>query len=73
MMLCIVAASYRGGMAEWLKAVVLKTTDGVTRPGVRIPLPPPFFCPAKSSLVQKINKISMETEFVRPLLSVLVH
>ena len=34
-------ASESGGMAEWLKAVVLKTTVGVTSPGVRIPLPPP--------------------------------
>jgi hypothetical protein len=31
-----------GGMAEWLKAAVLKTVDGETRPGVRIPLPPPI-------------------------------
>jgi hypothetical protein len=30
-----------GGMAERFKAAVLKTVDGVTRPGVRIPLPPP--------------------------------
>ena|SRR6185312_13670841 len=30
-----------GGMAEWLKAAVLKTVNGVTRSGVRIPLPPP--------------------------------
>jgi hypothetical protein len=28
-------------MAEWFKAAVLKTVDGETRPGVRIPLPPP--------------------------------
>ena len=28
-------------MAEWLKAAVLKTVGGVSRPGVRIPLPPP--------------------------------
>ena len=28
-------------MAEWLKAAVLKTVNGVTRSGVRIPLPPP--------------------------------
>ena len=27
-----------GGMAEWTKAVVLKTTVGETSPGVRIPL-----------------------------------
>jgi hypothetical protein len=30
-----------GGMAEWLKAAVLKTVSGVTHSGVRIPLPPP--------------------------------
>ena len=30
-----------GGMGEWLKPAVLKTVDGETRPGVRIPLPPP--------------------------------
>lgn len=29
-------------MAERFKAAVLKTVDGVTRPGVRIPLPPPL-------------------------------
>jgi hypothetical protein len=29
-------------MAEWFKAAVLKTVDGETRPGVRIPLPPPL-------------------------------
>ena len=32
----------RGGMAEWSMAVVLKTTERVTVPGVRIPLPPTF-------------------------------
>ena len=37
------AISYfgNGGMAEWLMAAVLKTVDGETRSGVRIPLPPP--------------------------------
>jgi hypothetical protein len=30
-------------MGEWLKPAVLKTVDGETRPGVRIPLPPPIF------------------------------
>src|SRR4029077_5134538 len=30
-----------GGMGEWLKPAVLKTVCGVTRTGVRIPLPPP--------------------------------
>jgi hypothetical protein len=32
-----------GGMAERLKAAVLKTVNGVTRSGVRIPLPPPKY------------------------------
>jgi hypothetical protein len=30
-----------GGMAEWLKAAVLKTVELERVPGVRIPLPPP--------------------------------
>jgi hypothetical protein len=29
-------------MGEWLKPAVLKTVNGVTRSGVRIPLPPPL-------------------------------
>ena len=33
-----------GGMGEWLIPAVLKTVDGETRPGVRIPLPPPKLC-----------------------------
>ena len=36
-----------GGMAEWTKAVVLKTTVGETSPGVRIPLPPPEWSPGE--------------------------
>ena len=32
-----------GGMGEWLKPAVLKTVSGVTRSGVRIPLPPPLY------------------------------
>ncbi len=32
-----------GGMGEWLKPAVLKTVSGVTRSGVRIPLPPPIY------------------------------
>ena len=31
-----------GGMAEWLKAAVLKTVSVERRSGVRIPLPPPL-------------------------------
>ena len=30
-----------GGVAEWSKAAVLKTADGASCPGVRIPSPPP--------------------------------
>ena len=43
----------RGGMAEWLKAAVLKTVIGVSLSGVRIPLPPP----AKSD---ESKKVAME-------------
>jgi hypothetical protein len=32
---------YYGGMAEWLKAAVLKTVRGESSSRVRIPLPPP--------------------------------
>lgn len=42
-----------GGMAEWLKAAVLKTADGETRPGVQIPLPPPAHDPAMSGKYTK--------------------
>jgi hypothetical protein len=39
-----------GGVAEWLKAPVLKTGGGVSRPWVRIPPPPPAspLCPGFS-------------------------
>jgi hypothetical protein len=39
-----------GGMAEWLKAAVLKTVSVGRRSGVRIPLPPPdsSACPEPS-------------------------
>jgi hypothetical protein len=30
-------------MGEWLKPAVLKTVDAERCPGVRIPLPPPFY------------------------------
>ncbi len=33
-------SSWTGAMAEWFKAVVLKTTEGLGSPGVRIPLAP---------------------------------
>ena len=36
-----------GGMAERLKAAVLKTAVRGTVPGVRIPLPPPAFAPLR--------------------------
>ncbi len=35
--------SEHGGMAEWLKAAVLKTASRAIVTGVRIPLPPPFY------------------------------
>jgi hypothetical protein len=46
-----------GGMAEWLKAAVLKTVNGVTRSGVRIPLPPPqIFLEAVLQLKRMLSK-----------------
>jgi hypothetical protein len=36
-------------MGEWLKPAVLKTVCGVTRTGVRIPLPPPDFLPGDAA------------------------
>jgi hypothetical protein len=32
-----------GGMGEWLKPAVLKTVELERVPGVRIPLPPPYY------------------------------
>ncbi len=64
---------FRGGMAERFKAVVLKTIDGATRPGVRIPLPPPNDDPAKSDSIQKNKKISMNPAKLGPDSSTLVH
>jgi hypothetical protein len=41
-------------VAEWLKALVLKTSDGATRPWVRIPpLPPTFDQLKKKDQVQR--------------------
>ena len=34
-----------GEMAEWLKAPVLKTGDGLSRPRVQIPISPPHSKP----------------------------
>ena len=36
-------------MAERLKATVLKIVSGVTRSRVRIPVPPPFYIPSRST------------------------
>ncbi len=33
---------FTGEVAEWSNAAVLKTVDGVNRPGVRIPPSPPY-------------------------------
>jgi hypothetical protein len=38
--------SEAGGMAERLKAAVLKTAEGSRLPWVQILLPPPIFCNA---------------------------
>src|SRR5215467_13818849 len=53
-----------GGMAEWLKAAVLKTVSGVTRSGVRIPLPPPCdFCPTLRHGAYYRAKLSLFPKF----------
>ena len=39
-----VRAHLIGGVAEWLKAAVLKTVERLRVPGVRIPPPPPLIC-----------------------------
>src|SRR5262249_8147944 len=49
------AKTSRGGMGEWLKPAVLKTVCGVTRTGVRIPLPPPCFS-YKSQRIQGLSE-----------------
>jgi hypothetical protein len=46
----------RGGMAERLKAAVLKTASRVIVTGVRIPLPPPFFRKIHTSQVASSNR-----------------
>ena len=45
-------------MGEWLKPAVLKTVSGVTRSGVRIPLPPPF----KLSILSLLQVLSVLRE-----------
>jgi hypothetical protein len=42
-------------MGEWLKPAVLKTVSGVTRSGVRIPLPPPAILSKARHLVARFS------------------
>ena len=57
-------------MGEWLIPAVLKTVDGETRPGVRIPLPPPNqIVPIVSRLDERVlvnrkrgPEVSIETQ-----------
>ena len=54
-----------GGMAEWSKATVLKAVVPLAGPGVRIPLPPPFYPPKTkkdSPLARKISSRILITE-----------
>jgi hypothetical protein len=46
--------SEAGGMAERLKAAVLKTAEGSRLPWVQILLPPPFFIIPYSSNISRI-------------------
>jgi hypothetical protein len=57
-------------MAERLKAAVLKTVNGVTRSGVRIPLPPPLISRKESAYVDPPRLLSRNrnaTLFCPPL------
>jgi hypothetical protein len=45
-------------MGEWLKPAVLKTVSGVTRSGVRIPLPPPDIKNPPTSIWQALGSFS---------------
>ena len=59
-----------GGVAEWSNAAVLKTVDGASRPGVRIPPPPPQdFCKKVLSKlfrnVPMLNSLEMSPELRR--------
>ena len=46
----------QGRVAEWFKALVLKTSDGATYPWVRIPPLPPGTIPDTSDKHQKARK-----------------
>ena len=50
--------SRRGEMAEWSMAVVLKTTEPETVPGVRIPLSPPAFARPPGELLRQASESS---------------
>jgi hypothetical protein len=41
-------------MAEWFKAAVLKTVELERVPGVRIPLPPPFFLEEPDGIMERM-------------------
>ena len=51
---CYRTCEKRGEMAEWSKAAVSKTVNGVTRSGVRIPFSPPFIFPLPISGKKRI-------------------
>ena len=53
-------------MAEWLKAAVLKTVSGVTRSGVRIPLPPPRNFASKRCIVGRLDSPLIKTINAKP-------
>ena len=44
----------KGQVSEWFKEVVLKTTDGVSYPGVRIP-PCPFLKLQSETLIKSVK------------------
>ena len=57
---CFPCASTSGEVAEWFKALVLKTSGPERVPGVRIPPSPPFFAASRST--RKFLNIRFEVE-----------
>ena len=60
--LSILGDAENGEVAEWSKAVVLKTTVRVTAPGVRIPASPPIAFPPRSDSIDGRNAIGRAIE-----------
>ena len=56
-----------GEVAEWSKALVLKTSNGVTRSWVRIPPSPPFLNYLLSSLFTQASYTKKIDRVIKPI------